>query len=107
MAIEDEVYPNRVFNIDDLPAYNGDAICPKCDHDTVGTLYCLSCNWDDSGSHYFPCQFCADLVNGYGDLPSKYGQHEHSIPVLHRKCRRCGYMWNEKPVEGGDDESCR
>ena len=59
-----------------LPSYDKDAVCPKCEHDTVTTRFCNG-----------PWYRCHD--SGFGDKGH-----------LHRTCTKCGYNWLEAPSDG-------
>lgn len=69
-----------------MPPFNGEATCPKCGHDDIGTHYC-----EEQARTFTP--HCASPWERVGHL--------------HRKCRRCNYEWIEAPLDaatGGSGE---
>lgn len=70
----------RTGNLEELPAYDPDADCPKCECHNVDTTF------NDT-----PLQMRMGLIVG----------------ALTRECKRCGHFWQEKPLDhekyGGGD----
>lgn len=63
-----------------LPLYDSTAICKKCGCTTVGT-------------HHFDADNGATRRNKF--MPVERETREH----LRRRCSRCGYSWNERPLD--------
>jgi hypothetical protein len=50
---------------------------------------CVKCGCDDIASHH-----CQERCLRCWTWPI-----EHREPLIHRACRRCGYSWNELPLD--------
>jgi len=53
--------------------YNEESVCPKCGYDCITTHYMVGIHCDNIGGH------------------------------MRRRCDRCGYFWNELPLDAKDD----
>lgn len=60
-----------------IPRFDEDAVCSKCAHDDIHTLWYENCRT-------WPCRLHLTRV----------GHIEH----LHRRCERCFYLWVERPL---------
>lgn len=61
-----------------LPRYNPKAVCAKCGGKDVATTYCAHRG-----------HLCGDFTHGF-----------EGPPLMHRRCKRCGYNWSEVPKDG-------
>lgn len=89
---QEELRVRQQMEWDALPLFKETVRCPKCGHDEAMSQYCSKTTRVEPtlfGAQGFACEWTAP------------GQRDH----LHRACRRCRYMWTERPLD--DREGAR
>gem|GEM_PF-4520731 len=69
----------------DAAFFNSDAVCPVCAFDSVGTRYVAA------GS--------AVVFDYEAQKASSFSHMRVEAAFLERRCRRCGYRWQELPTQ--------